>query len=264
MTKMRIDVLLVEKGLAESRNRAQRLIKTGNVKVDGKLVDKPASTVPEEAHIEVLEKLKYVSRGGHKIEAAVDAFDLQVEGKVCADVGASTGGFTDCLLQNGAERVYAIDVGVDLLHKSLRQDPRIRLMEGTNARYLVNLPEPIDLVTIDASFISIKLILPVVRAWLDTSDGQVVALIKPQFEAGVKAVSAYAGVVKDERVHQEVLESAIKDSLGFGFWPVGLIASPILGPKGNREFLIDLRLHQPENPVDAEWLIRCALKAGRD
>ncbi len=259
MIKKRIDVLLVEKGLAESRNRAQRLVKTGKVEVDGALVNKPAVLVPIQASIELKSGLAFVSRGGHKLAAAVESFDVSIHGKVCADVGASTGGFTDCLLQNGAVKVYAIDVGVDLLHRKLRNDPRVVLMEKTNARYLADLPEPVDLVTIDASFISLKLLLPVVRGWLTDSEGQVIGLIKPQFEAGQKAVAAHEGVIRDERVHRRVLKEVAVETTKLGYWPIGLIPSPIRGPKGNVEFLIDLSLHQPANQVDMDILIEQAL-----
>ncbi len=166
MKKKRIDILLVERGLAESRNRAQRLVMAGEVRVDGEMIHKSSTQVAEDAQITVKQRPKYVSRGGNKLAVAVEAFDVIIEGKVCADVGASTGGFTDCLLQNGAAKVYAIDVGYGLLHWNLRQHPRVVLMERTNARYLDALPEPVDLVTIDASFISLALILPAVKASL--------------------------------------------------------------------------------------------------
>lgn len=262
MTKKRIDVLLVERGLAESRNRAQQLVKTGKVQVNGEVVEKSSIQVPGEAEIVVLQELEFVSRGGHKLAAAVDVFNVQVTGKVCADVGASTGGFTDCLLQNGAEKVYAIDVGVDLLHRSLRDDPRVILMEGTNARYLINLPESVDLVTVDASFISLKLILPVVKGWFGASGGQVIALIKPQFEAGPRAAAAHAGVIKDRHIHRSVLDKVISDVIDMGYYPAGLIPSPIRGPKGNVEFLVDLRLQPHSGAVDVAKMIGNALQPG--
>lgn len=259
MKKKRIDILLVERGLAESRNRAQRLVMAGEVRVDGEMIHKSSTQVAEDAQITVKQRPKYVSRGGNKLAVAVEAFDVIIEGKVCADVGASTGGFTDCLLQNGAAKVYAIDVGYGLLHWNLRQHPRVVLMERTNARYLDALPEPVDLVTIDASFISLALILPAVKAWFRNSEGRVIALIKPQFEAGRKAAAVHAGVIKDSEVHKEVLENTLCGAQALGFYPVGLIASPIQGPKGNVEFLVDLRLEMPEPEVDREALIKQAI-----
>ena len=258
--KMRIDLLLVERGLAESRNRAQRLVMAGEVRVDGEMIHKSSTLVSEDAQIEVKTPPKYVSRGGKKIEAALAAFQVPVAGKVCADVGASTGGFTDCLLQNGATKVYAIDVGYGILHWKLRQDPRVVVMERTNARYVDNLPETVELVVIDASFISLGLILPAVKEWFAKGEGQTVALIKPQFEAGRKAAAVHAGVIKDEAVHRKVLRDTLDEALSLGFWPLGLIASPIKGPKGNVEFLVDLRLSEPAQKPDLEAMIRTALQ----
>jgi 23S rRNA (cytidine1920-2'-O)/16S rRNA (cytidine1409-2'-O)-methyltransferase len=255
MKKKRIDVLLVERGLAESRNLAQRLVMAGEVRVDGEMVHKPSAQVNENAAIVVKERPKYVSRGGLKLEAAITAFAIKVSDKICADVGASTGGFTDCLLQQGAQKVYAIDVGYGVLHWKLRQDPRVTLMERTNARYLDSLPEPVELVTIDASFISLSLLLPAVLGWFSAPHGQVIALIKPQFEAGRKAAAEHAGVIKDRSVHKEVINTTLSDSLDLGFWPTNLIPSPILGPKGNVEFLVSLQLEVPEFEVDLERLV---------
>lgn len=259
MTKKRIDLLLVDRGLAESRNQAQRLVMAGEVRVEGEMVHKSSAQVMEDAKIEISHRPPYVSRGGKKLAAAVDAFRVVINGRTCADVGASTGGFTDCLLQNGAVKVYAIDVGYGVLHWKLRQDPRVVVMERTNARYLETLPEPVSLVTIDASFISLALILPAVRGWFGDEEGQVVALIKPQFEAGRQAAAVHAGVIKDEAVHQRVLEATLMDARDLGFWPVGLSASPIKGPKGNVEFLVDLRLKAPQEPVELANLIAQAL-----
>jgi len=261
MKKKRIDLLLVDRGLAESRNRAQRLVMAGEVRVDGEMVHKSSTQVEEDAKIEVKQRPKYVSRGGKKLEAAVMAFNIQIKGRVCADVGASTGGFTDCLLQNGAEKVYAIDVGYGVLHWDLRKDPRVVVVERTNARYLDRLDEPVDLVTIDASFISLGLILPAVKGWFDNLKGQTVALVKPQFEAGRKAAAVHAGVIKDETVHQRVLEETLADALKLGFWPVGLIPSPIRGPKGNVEFLVDLRLEAPQRGIDVDTMVEQAIAA---
>ncbi len=260
MNKMRIDLLLVERGLAESRNRAQRLVMAGEVRVDGEMIHKSSTLISEDAQIEVKTPPKYVSRGGHKIEAALAAFQVPVEGKVCADVGSSTGGFTDCLLQNGAAKVYAIDVGYGILHWKLRQDIRVVVMERTNARYVDSLPEPVELVVIDASFISLGLILPAVKKWFADDSGQTVALIKPQFEAGRKAAAVHAGVIKDEAVHRKVLRDTLDEALNLGFWPVGLIASPIKGPKGNVEFLVDLRLAETAKKPNSDAMIRTALQ----
>ncbi len=240
MKKQRIDLLLVDRGLAESRNYAQRLVMAGEVRVDGEMVHKSSTQVAMNAKIEVLQRPKYVSRGGLKLAEALEAFSISVQGKICADVGASTGGFTDCLLQNGAEKVYAIDVGYGVLHWKLRQDPRVAVMERTNARYVESLPELIDLVTIDASFISLSLILPAVRGWLKECDSQVVALIKPQFEAGRKAAAVHAGVIKDRDVHAQVLSDTLMDAIELGFRPESLVLSPVKGPKGNIEFLVNL------------------------
>jgi len=260
MKKQRIDILLVERGLAESRNQAQRLVMAGEVRVEGEMIHKSSTQVAVDASIEVKQRPKYVSRGGKKLSAAIEAFDVPVEGNVCADVGASSGGFTDCLLQNGAARVYAIDVGYGLLHWKLRQDPRVVVMERTNARYLQSLPELIQLATIDASFISLALILPAVKEWFENTGGQVIALIKPQFEAGRKAAAVHAGVIKDTAVHTSVLEETLSFAKDFGFWPWGLIPSPIRGPKGNVEFLVDLHLRAPANTIDIEKLIQDAIQ----
>jgi len=261
MKKQRIDILLVDRGLAESRNRAQRLVMAGEVRVDGEMVHKSSTQVPMNSKIEVMERPKYVSRGGKKLEAALDAFEVDVSGKVCADVGASTGGFTDCLLQNGAKKVYAIDVGYGLLHWKLRNDPRVVVMERTNARYLDTLPESIDMATIDASFISLALLLPALKNWFATDAGQTIALIKPQFEAGRKAAAKHAGVIKDEAVHEQVIMETLQSSISLGFFPVGLIPSPIKGPKGNVEFLVDLRLTADDNRTDLNGMIQQALSA---
>jgi len=261
MKKKRIDILLVERGLAESCNRAQRLVMAGEVRVNGEMVHKSSTQVHEDVQIEIKKQPKYVSRGGLKLEAAIDAFKVVIQGKVCADVGASTGGFTDCLLQNGAEKVYGIDVGYGVLHWKLRQDPRVIVMERTNARYLDALPESVDLVTIDASFISLALILPAVRAWFEGNGGQTIALIKPQFEAERKAAALHAGVIKDQAVHERVLKETLSSALVLGFWPMGLIPSPICGPKGNVEFLVDLSLERQDIPFDLESMVQQALQA---
>jgi 23S rRNA (cytidine1920-2'-O)/16S rRNA (cytidine1409-2'-O)-methyltransferase len=260
MKKMRIDLLLVERGLAESRNRAQRLVMAGEVRVDGEMVHKSSTLAALDAHIEVKARPKYVSRGGRKLAAAIETFDVDPSGKVCADVGASTGGFTDCLLQNGAEKVFAIDVGYGLLHWNLRQDPRVVVMERTNARYLESLPESVELVTMDASFISLSLLLPAVGGWFSGGRGQVIALIKPQFEAGREAAAVHAGVIKDEAVHARVLADTLSSAQTLGFQPAGLIPSPIKGPKGNIEFLVFLVRGEDDKQVDLQALIQHALE----
>ncbi|RLC56795.1 MAG: TlyA family rRNA (cytidine-2'-O)-methyltransferase, partial [Chloroflexota bacterium] len=212
MAKRRLDVLLVERGLAESRTQAQRLIRAGLVRVAGQVADKPGTQVATNAAITLQARPRFVSRGGEKLEAALVRFGLDVRGWVAADVGASTGGFTDCLLQHGARRVYAIDVGYGQLDWRLRNDPRVVVMERTNARYLESLPEPVDLVTVDVSFISLGLILPMAVRWLKPG-GQVVALIKPQFEAGRREVGK-GGVVRDPQVHRRVLERVLDIAAG--------------------------------------------------
>ncbi|MGD8516432.1 MAG: TlyA family RNA methyltransferase [Anaerolineae bacterium] len=233
--KERLDVLLVELGLADSRQRAQRLIMAGQVAVEDRLVDKPGTRVPVTAAVRVKAGLPYVSRGGHKLAAALDAFDLDVGGLVVADVGASTGGFTDCLLQRGAARVYAIDVGYGQLAWKLQTDPRVVILDRTNARHLDSLPEPVDLVTIDVSFISLKLVVPPAVSWLQEG-GQLVALVKPQFEAGRKLVGK-GGVVRDPDVHRAVLADLAHWAHNQDLELKGLIRSPITGPAGNVEFL---------------------------
>jgi 23S rRNA (cytidine1920-2'-O)/16S rRNA (cytidine1409-2'-O)-methyltransferase len=236
--KERLDLLLVERGLASSRQQAQRLIMAGQVRVGDRFVDKPGTQLPATAEVTVEGGLPYVSRGGFKLAAALDAFELDVAGWTVADVGASTGGFTDCLLQRGAARVYAIDVGYGQLAWKLQQDPRIVIIDRTNARYLERLPEPVDLATIDVSFISLRLILPAVAGWLQagTSESRIVALIKPQFEAGRKQVGK-GGVVRDPAVHRTVLEEIVGWTADRGLGLLGLIRSPITGPAGNVEFL---------------------------
>jgi 23S rRNA (cytidine1920-2'-O)/16S rRNA (cytidine1409-2'-O)-methyltransferase len=228
-------MLVYRRGLASSWEKAQRLILAGQVLVDGRLVDKVATLTDEDAEIDVRRGPPYVSRGGVKLAKALDTFSIVCEGAIAADVGASTGGFTDCLLQRGAARVYAIDVGYGQLDWKLRQDPRVIVMERTNARYLQSLPERIDLVTIDVVFISLRLILPMVRRWLSDT-GQVIALIKPQFEAGRRQV-AKGGVVRDEQVHRAVLSGVLGWAADRDWFLQGLTRSPIKGAKGNVEFL---------------------------
>lgn len=255
MAKVRLDVLVVQKGLAESRTSAQKLIMAGKIRVANEIVTEPSRKLDEGTPIEVTSGPKFVSRGGEKLEPALIAFDLdKLDGFICADVGASTGGFTDCLLQHGATRVYAIDVGYGILHWRLRQDPRVKVMERTNARYVEALPEPIHLVTIDASFISLKILLPVIKKWL-LPDGHVIALIKPQFEAGREEVSKGEGVIKNEIIHQRVLKEVLLTAVDLGYSVKGLIQSPLRGPKGNIEFLTHLVPGENES-TSLENLIR--------
>ncbi len=258
MQKVRVDLLLVERGLAESRSQAQRLVMAGQVRADGQVINKPAMTVKPETLLEVDQGPPFVSRGGEKLQSALATFDLDARGLVCADVGASTGGFTDCLLQNGAERVYAIDVGYGILHWKLRQDKRVVVMERTNARHLEKLPEPASLVTIDASFISLKILLPVICSWLPSGGGQVVALVKPQFEAGRKEASRGSGVIRDPTVHRTVLLDILRFAQDENFTVCGLIRSPLIGPKGNVEFLAWLG-YPKANGGDLEQLVYRAL-----
>lgn len=246
MSKIRLDQLLVARGLCASREQAQRLILSGAVLVNDAPATKSGQQVATEADVRLRETLRYVSRGGEKLEAALVAFGIEPAGWVCADVGASTGGFTDVLLQRGAGRVYAIDVGYGQLHWRLRQDPRVIVLERTNARYLDALPESVALATIDASFISLRLLLPAVRRWLVPAKpgGQIVALVKPQFEAGREQIDK-GGVVRDPKIHRRVLNELLVWAEAEGLSPQGLIPSPLLGPKGNREFLLWLWPQRP-------------------
>ena len=216
MAKKRVDLLLVERGLAKSRSQAQRLVMAGQVRANGQVVAKASVTLSPDVKLEVDQGPPYVSRGGEKLAAAVKAFAPQVVDLICADVGASTGGFTDCLLQEGAAKVYAIDVGSGILHWKMRQHPQVVVMEGTNARHVEALPEPVSLVTIDASFISLKVLLPVIKNWFGPSGGEIIALIKPQFEAGRKQASKGKGVIRDPEIHREVLEKVLSFAIEDG------------------------------------------------
>ena len=240
--KTRLDILLAERGLVESRSLAQKLVMAGKVRVDGQVVLKPGSQVDLQADLQVESGPPFVSRGGEKLQAALKAFPVVVAGRVCADVGASTGGFTDCLLQAGASKVYAIDVGYGILHWKLRSDPRVVSMERTNARYVQSLPEPVSLVTIDASFISLKVLLPVVRNWFAPLYGEVIALIKPQFEAGREEANRGEGVIRDPKVHKQVVKEILEFARTESYSVKGVIQSPLKGPKGNIEFLVYLKL----------------------
>ena len=240
MKKMRVDLLLVERGMVESRSMAQKLVMAGQVRANGQVVAKSSMEYPPEVALEIIQGPPYVSRGGEKLAGAFKAFGLDVRGLVCADVGASTGGFTDCLLQNEANKVYAIDVGNGILHWKMRQDERVIVMEGTNARYVDSLPEPVDFITIDASFISLKILLPVIRQWF-AEQGRAVVLVKPQFEAGKKEAARRKGVIKDSSIHRRVLKEILAAATSEQFEVLGLKVSPITGPKGNVEFLLYLR-----------------------
>lgn len=265
MSKIRLDQCLVENGLVESRSLAQRLVMAGQVRVDGQVILKPATQVDSRAQIEVEKSAPYISRGGEKLAAALMNFQIPVGGRVCADVGASTGGFTDCLLQHGACRVYAIDVGKGILAWQLRRDSRVVVMEKTNARHLQSLPEPVSLVTVDVSFISVKLLLPVIWGWLQTgsvdhSTGDIsdeghgfgkdlLLLIKPQFEAGRAEAARGQGVIRNPEVHRRVLLDVLTCAQEQGFGVRGLMKSPLLGPKGNVEFLTWLVLFSEKSDL---------------
>ena len=246
--KKRLDVLLTERLYAETRTKAQAIIMSGNVYVNGQKADKPGMSFEETVDIEVRgASCPYVSRGGLKLEKALRDFGVDVNGFVCSDSGASTGGFTDCLLQQGASKVFAIDVGYGQLDWKIRSDPRVVVMERTNVRYVTpeQLGEPLDLSVIDVSFISLSIVLPVIKTFLKADSGQVLCLIKPQFEAGKEKVGK-KGVVREPATHKEVLDHfvALADSLEFKI--LGLTFSPVKGPEGNIEFLGHLSLADVE------------------
>ena len=260
--KKRLDVLLVERRLADSREKAKAIIMTGNVFVNGQREDKAGTSFDEEkASIEIKgHTMKYVSRGGYKLEKAIDVFGVDVRDKVCMDIGSSTGGFTDCMLQNGAVKVFAVDVGRGQLDWKLRQDERVISMEKTNIRYVTpeDIGEAVAFASVDVSFISLALVLPAARNLL-TDDGRMVCLIKPQFEAGREKVGK-KGVVRDKAVHIEVIEKVIDIADGLHFKVLGLDYSPIKGPEGNIEYSIYLE-KRPEDeaaahePVDVRQVV---------
>lgn len=258
--RIRLDQLLVERGLAESRARAQALLMAGRVRVgegDGARLDrKPGDLVAPGIAVIVAAPLPYVSRGGEKLAGALEAFSVDPAGRVCLDVGASTGGFTDALLQRGAVRVHAIDVGRGQLADALRRDPRVVTRERTNARDLAPelLGEAVSLAVVDVSFISLRLVLPAIARCL-APGGEIVALVKPQFEAG--RGRAPGGVVRDPAIHRDVLAGALDDVRGAGLVPLALVASPLLGPAGNREFFVHAVL-DPERAEPAGWPARIA------
>lgn len=246
--KIRLDAAVFERGFSESRERAKALIMAGVVYVNQQKADKPGMTVTPEDQIEVRDNpLKYVSRGGLKLEKAMASFPIDLTGLVCADIGASTGGFTDCMLQNGASKVYAVDVGYGQLAWKLRTDPRVINLERTNFRYVTEeqIPEKLDFASVDVSFISLRLILPVLFGLLKPG-AEAVCLIKPQFEAGKDAVGK-KGVVRDKSVHINVLETVTAFMLECGFSLLGLTYSPVKGPEGNIEYLAYLRVDNEKN-----------------
>ena len=259
--KKRLDVLLVEQGYAENRTKAQAIIMSGNVYVEGQKADKPGTSFEETVAIEVRgAACPYVSRGGLKLEKALRNFGVDPTGYVCSDSGASTGGFTDCLLQQGASKVFAIDVGYGQLDWKIRSDPRVVVMERTNVRYVTpeQLGEPLDLSVIDVSFISLRIVLPVIKTFLKPEKGQVLCLIKPQFEAGKEKVGK-KGVVREPSVHKEVLDSFVDLTKEIGFTILGLTFSPVKGPEGNIEFLAHLTLEdKPGIEPDTENVVRQA------
>ncbi|WP_337591415.1 TlyA family RNA methyltransferase [Vescimonas sp.] len=258
--KTRLDVLLTERGLLDSRQKAQATIMSGIVFVNGQRVDKVGTAVSNDALIEIRgTTLPYVSRGGLKLEKAMQTFPLTLTGKICADIGASTGGFTDCMLQNGAKKVYAVDVGYGQLDWKLRNDARVVCMERTNARYLTHeeIPEELDFASVDVSFISLKLIFPALYGLL-REGGEIACLIKPQFEAGREKVGK-KGVVRDPAVHLEVLKHFLIHAKENHFTVLGITYSPIRGPEGNIEYLGFLRKsEEPDAAVDLQAIVEAS------
>lgn len=263
MSKMRADVRLVESGLVSSREKAKKLIMAGSVLEGTRRIDKPGEQVSEDAILTVKKDLKYVSRGGYKLEKIIENYDLDLKGKTCVDIGASTGGFTDCMLQHGAEKVYAIDVGYGQLDYGLRQDERVVSMERTNIRTFDpdSLGERIDFISIDVSFISLNLVLPVARRMIKPG-GLIAALIKPQFEAGREQVGK-KGVIRDPKVHEEVLEKMWSLILREELYPLAFTFSPIKGAAGNLEFLMLLKNsgEKPEEKPDFKALVKSGEKS---
>jgi 23S rRNA (cytidine1920-2'-O)/16S rRNA (cytidine1409-2'-O)-methyltransferase len=236
----RLDLMLVRKGFVESREKAKQVIKSGKVVVDGMVVRKPGKMIGDDSDIVVLERMRYVSRGGMKLEAALRDFGIDVRGMVAVDVGASKGGFTDCLLQSGASRVYAIDVGHGQLSPKLASDPRVISMEGVDIRDLGFLPEPVDIAVVDVSFISLRFVLPSVVPLLKEGSGIIIALIKPQFEGGRGVVDG-RGVIRDEGLREKIIEDLTRWIEGSGMKVLGLVRSPIPGKEGNVEYFALIR-----------------------
>ena len=265
MAKQRLDVALTERGLAESRHKAQAMVMAGQIYVDGRKVEKAGTPVGPEVQIEVRGKtLPYVSRGGLKLEKALNIWPINLNGAICADIGSSTGGFTDCMLQNGAQKVYAVDSGSNQLDYRLRIHPQVVCMERTNARYLTpeQIPEPLDFFSVDVSFISLRLILPALRPLL-RENAQAVCLIKPQFEAGREKVGK-KGVVRDPAVQREVLDHFLEHAASAGFAVKDISFSPIKGPEGNIEFLGFLSAkEQPPYESDLAALVAEAHSLGQ-
>ena len=264
--KVRLDVYMAENSLCEGRSRAQALIMSGMVYVNGQKAEKAGMSVSEKDEIEVREGLRYVSRGGLKLEKAMECFGAELSGKVCMDIGASTGGFTDCMLQNGAKKVYSVDVGYGQLAWSLRTDERVVNMERTNIRYVEReqLDEALDFASVDVSFISLKLIFPVMKKLLKAG-GEAVCLIKPQFEAGKEKVGKN-GVVREAETHIEVINNVIDMAYDNGFSVLGIDFSPIKGPKGNIEYLIYVKNDNnmcTNELVDIEGVVETAHKEAK-
>lgn len=260
--KKRLDILITERALAPSREKAKALIMAGQVFVDGVREDKPGTSFPETVQIEVRGRtLRYVSRGGLKLEKALDTFPISLADRICLDIGSSTGGFTDCMLQNGAAHVYAIDVGRGQLDWTLRNDPRVTSMEKTNIRYVKpeDLPEQASFASIDVSFISLKKVLEPVRDLL-TPEGEFVALIKPQFEAGRDKVGKH-GVVREKAVHEEVIREVMLYASSVGLAPLALTSSPIRGPEGNIEYLLHLKKGRQASEPDLSCIAGTVEKA---
>ncbi len=257
--KKRLDCLIFEHGLAESREKAKIMVMMGNVYVDNQKSDKPGTMLPDDAKIEIRgETMRYVSRGGLKLEKALSIFPIQLKDKIAMDIGASTGGFTDCMLQNGAKKVYSVDVGYGQLAWKLRTDPKVVNLERTNVRYLTSeqVPDLVDFFSVDVSFISLCLVLPVARNFMAES-AQAVCLIKPQFEAGRGKVGK-KGVVRDKAIHVEVIEKIADFVLKNGFSILGLTFSPVKGPEGNIEYLIYLQ--KSEKPVGFDLNIKALVE----
>ena len=239
--KQRIDILLADRGITESRNIAQRLVMAGEVFVDGQLVHKPSEQFAENCQITLAAQPRYVSRGGLKLEKAFADFnDIEIENKICADVGASTGGFTDCLLKKGARKVYAIDVGYGQLHQSLRGHDDVVVMERINIKKVATLPDEIDIVTIDVSFISLDRVFPIIKNWNKEKEMTVIALIKPQFEVGKKIAAEGKGVIRKQKNRQQAIDAVRTQAIGLGYKIHNMTESPIQGPKGNIEYLLHL------------------------
>ena len=254
--KCRLDARIFELGLTESREKAKAFIMAGQVYVNGMKATKAGVTVSEKDSIEVRGSSEFVSRGGHKLKKAMSSFPISLENKICMDVGASTGGFTDCMLQNGAVKVYSVDVGYGQLAWKLRSDPRVVNLERTNIRYITDeqVPDKVNFASVDVSFISLCLVLPAIHPIL-SDDGECVCLIKPQFEAGREKVGK-KGVVRDKNVHSEVIEKIYNFAIETGFYVSGLDFSPIKGPEGNIEYLIYLKKQETANAdVDIELVV---------